>query len=269
MLSPLERGALTLAMLEDVLDVTLGLTGWETWVISPDEAVLEIAMARGAHAVDEERPPLANAIRQVEEEAEGRLVDTLAVLLPDTPLVTHASLTRALRTLGAVVVVPSADETGTNLLIRRPPAAIEPHFGPIPTADTCRLRPRPTCRPPSSTCRSSRSTSTCRAISSPCWSRATRDGRCRSAATWTSGRGSRLGPRGDERAMAQGTIKDFDLEGVTGSLLMDDSTEVAIDATSLERSGILTLRLGQRVAFDLDEADGKPVARGLRLVTFE
>jgi CspA family cold shock protein len=69
--------------------------------------------------------------------------------------------------------------------------------------------------------------------------------------------------------MAQGTIKDFDLEGVTGSLLMDDSTEVAIDATSLERSGILTLRLGQRVAFDLDEADGKPVARGLRLVTFE
>ncbi|HET6713319.1 MAG TPA: hypothetical protein VFI59_06385 [Actinomycetota bacterium] len=69
--------------------------------------------------------------------------------------------------------------------------------------------------------------------------------------------------------MAQGTIKDFDLEGVTGSLLMDDGTEVTIDATSLERSGILTLRLGQRVAFDLDEADGKPVARGLRLVTFE
>lgn len=69
--------------------------------------------------------------------------------------------------------------------------------------------------------------------------------------------------------MAQGTIKDFDLEGVTGSLLMDDSTEVGIDATSLERSGILTLRLGQRVAFDLEEADGKPVARGLRLVTFE
>ena len=69
--------------------------------------------------------------------------------------------------------------------------------------------------------------------------------------------------------MAQGTIKDFDLEGVTGSLLMDDSTVVTIDATSLERSGILTLRLGQRVAFDLVEADGKPVARGLRLVTFE
>lgn len=69
--------------------------------------------------------------------------------------------------------------------------------------------------------------------------------------------------------MAQGTIKDFDLAGVTGSLLMDDRTEVAIDATSLERSGILTLRLGQRVIFDLAEAGGRPVARGLRLVTFE
>ena len=128
-LSPLERGALTLAMLEDVLDVTLDLTGWETWVISPDEAVLEIAMSRGAHAIEEERPPLANAIRQVEEEAQGRLVDTLAVLLPDTPLVTHQALTRALRTLGAVVVAPSTDEGGTNLLIRRPPRSIGARFG--------------------------------------------------------------------------------------------------------------------------------------------
>jgi len=68
--------------------------------------------------------------------------------------------------------------------------------------------------------------------------------------------------------MAQGTIKEFDLAGVTGSLLMDDATEVAIDSASLERSGILALRLGQRVIFELDEVDGTPVARGLRLVTF-
>ena len=56
-------------------------------MISPDEAVLEIAMVRGAHAIEEDRPPLAMAIRQVEDEAAGRLVETLAVLLPDTPLV--------------------------------------------------------------------------------------------------------------------------------------------------------------------------------------
>lgn len=128
-LSPLERGALTLAMLEDVLDVTLALSGWESWVISPDEAVLEIAMERGAHAITEDKPPLANAIRQVEEEAIGRGVDHLAVLLADTPLVTTASLTRALHTLGPVVLAPSLDESGTNLLVRRPPQAIEARFG--------------------------------------------------------------------------------------------------------------------------------------------
>jgi 2-phospho-L-lactate guanylyltransferase len=128
-LSPLERGALTLAMFEDVLDVTLTLPGWETWVVSPDEAVLEIAMHRGAHAITEEKPPLLAAIRQVEEEALARDVGHLAVLLADTPLVTGSALTRALHTLGPVVLAPSLDEGGTNLLVRRPPQAIDARFG--------------------------------------------------------------------------------------------------------------------------------------------
>jgi 2-phospho-L-lactate guanylyltransferase len=130
-LSPLERGALTLAMLEDVLDVTLAVSGWETWVISPDEAVLEIAMSRGVHAIEEERPPLSSAIAQVDEEAEGRLVDALAVLRPDTPLITQAALSRALRTLGAVVLAPSIDESGTNLLLGRPPGVFGARLGHV------------------------------------------------------------------------------------------------------------------------------------------
>ena len=73
---------------------------------------------------------------------------------------------------------------------------------------------------------------------------------------------------GDEQAMAQGTIKRFDLASATGSLLMDDRREVSIDGASLAGSGILTLRLGQRVIFDLDETGDEPVARELRLVTF-
>lgn len=130
-LTPLERGALTLAMLEDVLDVTLGMPGWQSWVISPDETVLEIALSRGAQAIEEEeqQPSLAGAIRQVEDEAQGRLVDSLAVLLPDTPFVTRPAVTRVLRTLGAVVLSPSAGEDGTNLLLRRPPTAIRARFG--------------------------------------------------------------------------------------------------------------------------------------------
>ena len=67
--------------------------------------------------------------------------------------------------------------------------------------------------------------------------------------------------------MAQGTIKDFDDEERTGSLLMEDHAEVAIDAVSIEGSGLRSLRLGQRVRFDLVEEAGHKVARNLQLVT--
>ncbi len=128
-LSPLERAALTLAMLEDVLDATLAMPGWGSWVVSPDETVLEVAARRGAEGIREDEPPLMRAIHQVEEEADGRGLEALAVLLPDTPLVTTPALVRALHTLGPVVLAPSVDESGTNLLLRRPPRAIPARFG--------------------------------------------------------------------------------------------------------------------------------------------
>ena len=68
--------------------------------------------------------------------------------------------------------------------------------------------------------------------------------------------------------MDQGTIKDFDETARTGTLLTDDRAEIAIDGTSLEGSGILTLRIGQRVKFETEEQGGGGVARSLRLVTF-
>ena len=110
-LTPLERAALTLAMLEDVLDATLAIPSWETWVLSPDEAVLEIAARRRARPVVEARPPLSAAIRQAEDEAEARGAD-------------------ALHTLGPVILAPAADRAGTNLLVRRPPKAMPARFGP-------------------------------------------------------------------------------------------------------------------------------------------
>ncbi len=129
-LSELERAALTLAMLEDVLDATTALSGWESWVISPDEAVLEIAARRGARPIPEEKPPLSSAARQLTEEATAAGAEALAILLADTPLVTSKALTQALHTLGRVVLAPSEDETGTNLLVRRPPGTIHAKFGP-------------------------------------------------------------------------------------------------------------------------------------------
>jgi cold shock CspA family protein len=69
--------------------------------------------------------------------------------------------------------------------------------------------------------------------------------------------------------VAQGTIKEYDEAAGVGSLLQDDRVEVAIDASSIGDPAIRTLRLGQRVRFELVEIDGRPVARGLALVTFD
>lgn len=69
--------------------------------------------------------------------------------------------------------------------------------------------------------------------------------------------------------MDQGTIKHFDERERTGTLLTDDRTEVTIDAGSLEGSEVLTLRIGQRVRFDTEQREGEPVARSLRLVTWD
>ena len=69
--------------------------------------------------------------------------------------------------------------------------------------------------------------------------------------------------------MAQGTIKEFNESSRHGSLLMEDRSEVGIDPTSLEGAGLRTLRIGQRVKFDLADQDGKKVARSLRIVTID
>jgi 2-phospho-L-lactate guanylyltransferase len=125
-LEPLERAALTLAMLEDVLDATMTIPGWETWVVSPDEAVLEVSARRRARPLPEERPGLLAALHQVEEAAPA---DAMAVVLGDLPLLTPQALGRVLWTIGPVVAAPAASDAGTNVLLRRPPGIIPPRFG--------------------------------------------------------------------------------------------------------------------------------------------
>lgn len=68
--------------------------------------------------------------------------------------------------------------------------------------------------------------------------------------------------------MAQGTIKYYDIDSRSGSLLLDDRTEVLIEPTSLEGSGLRYLRIGQRVSLDVAEEGGRTLARNLRIVTF-
>jgi 2-phospho-L-lactate guanylyltransferase len=126
-LSLSERAALTLAMVEDVLDACTGQDGWDVWVVSRDEAVLESAARRGARSVAEEGQSLNAAIRQVEGLLGKR--SELAVVLGDLPLLSRNALATALEAKEAVVAAPARSDGGTNVLVRRPPSVIQPRFG--------------------------------------------------------------------------------------------------------------------------------------------
>jgi cold shock CspA family protein len=69
------------------------------------------------------------------------------------------------------------------------------------------------------------------------------------------------------RRTVQGTIKTYDTETRTGSLLTDDRTEIAIDDRSFADPSLPFLRNGKRVRFEVD-AGTEGVARRLHLVTF-
>jgi 2-phospho-L-lactate guanylyltransferase len=127
-LSPAERGALSLVMFEDVLHCCLSQGGWETWVISPDEAVLEIAVRAGASPIAEKGTSLRDAVRQVESELRGSSGE-LAVVLADLPLITPGAVSAALARRASVVAAPASSDGGTNLLLRRPPPVIPARFG--------------------------------------------------------------------------------------------------------------------------------------------
>jgi cold shock CspA family protein len=67
--------------------------------------------------------------------------------------------------------------------------------------------------------------------------------------------------------MPQGTVKHFDIETNTGTILLDDQDELALDAETFAMSGLLELRLGQRVRFDIEKGDAGRRIRRLTLVS--
>ena len=54
----------------------------------------------------------------------------------------------------------------------------------------------------------------------------------------------------------QGTIATFDPDSRSGTLLLDDGSELGFGAEAFDRSGLRLLRLGQRVTVHPD-ADGR------------
>lgn len=68
--------------------------------------------------------------------------------------------------------------------------------------------------------------------------------------------------------MPQGTVKVFDPETGTGTVLLDNADELGVDAETFLASGLLELRLGQRVRFEIDDVGGDRRLTGLMLVSF-
>lgn len=139
LLTPPERELLARAMLEDVwaaLRATRGLD--RLLVISAEPYVVARCRAEAIPCLEETEPHShSESVQRATRWAVSLGVTSLLSVPIDTPAVTAQEIS-ALAGLAqdvAVVVAPSADGSGTNALLRTPPNAIQPHFGP----GSCRL----------------------------------------------------------------------------------------------------------------------------------
>ena len=68
--------------------------------------------------------------------------------------------------------------------------------------------------------------------------------------------------------MPQGTVKTYDITTHTATILLDNQEELPVDADTFARSGLLELRLGQRVRFEIEGEGDDRRLRDLNLVSF-
>ncbi|MDX1658151.1 MAG: hypothetical protein R3343_04970 [Nitriliruptorales bacterium] len=77
--------------------------------------------------------------------------------------------------------------------------------------------------------------------------------------------GERRRPRD---TMPQGTVKSFDVEAKTAVLLDDSLRELHVDREAFAASGLLELRLGQRVRFEVEsDPQGSERVTNLNIVS--
>ncbi len=134
LLSPTERTALAVAMFRDVLAAAAAARGMDrVCVVTSDAEACRLAGEAGA-----------TALRETEQRSESASVDwgaarcaemgaaSVLILPADLPLLTPADVEAVLGAAGerpGVVLVPSADELGSNAILRTPPDAIPSRFG--------------------------------------------------------------------------------------------------------------------------------------------
>jgi len=142
-LTPAERQQLAHTMFEDVWATLQECRSGDQCleqllVISAEPHVINRCRERGVPCMEEEEQLSHSAsVSRGSEWAIHMGATTLISVAIDTPSVSAAEIRAMLqvRDVFPVVVAPSADGLGTNALLRTPPDAIEPRFGP----GSCRL----------------------------------------------------------------------------------------------------------------------------------
>jgi 2-phospho-L-lactate guanylyltransferase len=138
-LGPAERQRLARAMFEDVWATLRAAKVFDRiLVVTSEPVVIAVSREESVPCLIETAPRShSGSVSEATRWAMSLGATSLVSVPIDTPAVTKEELS-ALADLGrqySVVIVPSADGTGTNALLRTPPDAIAPRFGP----DSCRL----------------------------------------------------------------------------------------------------------------------------------
>jgi len=132
-LPPGERRALAEAMFRDVLAASIGAAADHVAVVTSDAGLLALARSAGALTIDEEFPRglnVAVGLATAALIADG--ARTVCTVLSDIPLIAAEDIDAvfaAMPTGRGVVLVPSRDFSGTNIICRSPAGAVATRFG--------------------------------------------------------------------------------------------------------------------------------------------
>lgn len=131
-LSAADRARLAGLMLQDTL-AALAPLRLGTVIVSPDSRAAEIAKQHGAQFIREEKGSGVNAaVHLADDYCVNASADATLVVPEDLPLLNvhdiNAIFALAEKDPRCVVICPSARYDGTNVLLRKPPAAIATHY---------------------------------------------------------------------------------------------------------------------------------------------
>lgn len=173
----------------------------------------------------------------------------VGILTADLPALRPDDLATALAAApSGPAFVPDAAGTGTTLLLAGADGALTPRFGPDSARAHAAGGARDLVRDPAgcgSAVRLRRDVDTPADLAD-----ADRLGLGRHTAALVHRGGTAAG----YGASMQGTVATYDAETRSGTLLLDDGTEVRFPATAFDASGLRLLRLGQRLRVDHDDS---------------